>query len=50
MTFGPGELASEEDGEVIIRWEFWSDKSDESIVNLSLLKSIKDPERRQQVA
>ena len=50
-TIGEGEAQglSEFDGEVVIRWELWSNTRDERIVDLSFLKRVSDPEERERL-
>ena len=45
---GNGVTLSELDGEIVVRWEFWSTKKDEQIINLSFIKQITDEEKRKE--
>ena len=49
ITPGDADALSEAEGDVVIRWELWSNTKDERIVNLTLLKTIADPEEREQM-
>ena len=41
---------SEMEGEVVFRWELWSNKKDQTVVNTSAMKRIADPKQREDFA